>query len=1742
MGYKKYTINLAAHVTGGASCSKPKIEWDDPLCAGISCIKNDGRIIEVTIPDDCDERCFWVTWSCGDPCNDDCDPIRLKVCPCETAADCEGGCQDCTGNLCVSRCEDDEFCNDADICIECDEEHPCPNGKICVAGECVCPPSKPHLNSKGECVPCTEDSCPPGKICTPDGCQDPECPEGVWHPQKEKCVECINSGHCEEANECCDAQTNTCVCCEGFIRDINTGGCVPKPPCETDDDCPDCEYCDGTVCVPVNCPPGFVCIPGEGCVKECDCSNPDCPEGSACVVHTSDICYCKPCTGTCPDGCSEGCFCDENDPEAGCQPNPCSNVPCVDGSECGVGCGCNKETSQCEPCASAECGDECDNLLGCECPNGNACTDVKGCDGPCDGYGDCPIGCTCVHGKCVPCSDFSCENDDCASHPECQCSDSGCEGNPDFCKDTFETDTFDCGVSAELRLTNGCMCPAVTAYVFPYQIAKTGIKYKYDVSVSMRLAKGFADTWPGVGNLHLLDDTQHPDIADNDTPESGTLNIEIREFYQPQIWQNNAWVNQGGIASRVLPQSGSFSFAGIAKKDVKFTAYGIGRPINIIPTVSQEKIVRYELGVSSSQLTFPNGCVYEPQTLDILRMDSKFKLITDELNAALSTDAFYDTTYYPIGGNYNIGIRLSQWEAFSSDSSRKPLFVWYRSEDGTYTSDEIIRKLYIGEDSKNRYEDILHGPKTFDPLKENLVEPEGRVFGNMYYKVTNDCGCGDRELDLGKQVWCNPESLVLGNIIFSNCNKKVEVKSDIGRPCATNRSLDEIDLHPDDDTQAFKLLHQAKYHLVIELENGTSVDLPYIWREVGVPFAGLYKLPKTGNALESIKNYTQTFTSPIVAMRLELKYGSSDSVVCVWEKTIPNPGNFTPTYTATCLENGKIAYRFNTAPNHITSIEAVGGTVTSGSGYKEVIADQGTEVTVYIEFTDYCPTTLHLNKDCCETLEATLSRTDVNGTTELTTTVTGGVAPYSVYYYRQIENDDPELVGESTNNSDNYKIVIADAEPGLYYAQVIDGNECETESPVISVDPRDQEDYPVPIAPGFNGCAYTGNVVIGIPQQPDVIGGKIYYKVDSGPEQYFTITNQMYTSGQNLLPAAGHTITLVRLEIPNPAGPATVFTLTGSATVPSDLTAEVPGVTTFTVNGVATTITICEGDEVLIELQGTPYTVVQFNVIAPITLDGSGYGSSIQKPTTSVIYAITAVQNTAGSCSGSQGVGLTRSVSVGTKPSIEVVSDECDPTLTYRTVTFNNITSATDQFGNPLTVTANSVTVQPGAGVTKIIATYDNGICVATYEHIVTSCNCPTATGTLTAPATVCEDETFDLVVSGVTGGTAPYSYNYYTDSEYNEIYILNQTTKTYGPTSSDTYHVRVQDSNGCISVIGSKTVQLIMAPEPNIVAQSGQPEITEVSDNVFEIVDTLANAIFKTEMGYPNINWLVTGTYGGTTVGTGPTFTIETAEITGTIVLRATVSNEAGCIGIEEVQISVVSAPALLTANEALISTDSRKFYKVTVTPSLGSPSLLCGAGQPATSVALRSNGDLIGAIGSALHKVSPLSGCSSVSIGSMNHVACMGMLNANTVVALGEGVTRNVLATFNLSTSTPNNSYYTISDAPNGYGSSADIVRVSNKLYIVCQQYVSGTPDHIALIELTLDGSDLVTAFANIGTITTASRPVGMINIGGTVYLFCAAGQVYTVNLGTAAVTFIGAIVVPGGEFISDATSNYV
>jgi hypothetical protein len=457
MAALEYTIKLENLTAVGATCSDFNITWDDTLaCGNITCVIKDNEIT-VQIPEECRGECIEAVIECTEPCTN-CTPQRVTICPCETNADCDS-CSSCVDNLCVSICDADEFCEDGQ-CKECNDSTPCPDDKVCVNGECVCPAGL-FLNDKGQCVPCLPENTPNCFICTPDGLIPVECVDGVCDPETGDCVDCIGGGDCEPNEKCLDGD---CVCKDGFVRNPVTGECEPAPECDNDSDCPACEQCNQYgFCEPIECPEGQVCVDGE----------------------------CK--------------------------------TPCENGVDCPDGYGCNPDTGFCEKCEDQDCSTpNCEKLLGCECSN-NQCVDADNCNQErCNNTFDCPEGCVCYQGQCVDCSNFACA--DCnVPGCECVSGTCQDDPNYE-CGDKVEIVKVDneCNLRGEATIQDGCACDPITlTFKAVSKVSENTNSVNLDFLFEAR--KGLATTFGEAQSLSRLDNTNKSDIADNDVPDTGSV-------------------------------------------------------------------------------------------------------------------------------------------------------------------------------------------------------------------------------------------------------------------------------------------------------------------------------------------------------------------------------------------------------------------------------------------------------------------------------------------------------------------------------------------------------------------------------------------------------------------------------------------------------------------------------------------------------------------------------------------------------------------------------------------------------------------------------------------------------------------------------------------------------------------------------------------------------------------------------------------------------------------------------------------------------------------------------------------------------------------------------------------------------------------------------------------------------------------------------------------------------------------
>ena len=413
MKYTSYKIKIRATINGVEKVPS-KIAWiqGNDSCLVTPCYKENDYLVVELLPDCVGNACIEGYLLFDDVCTD-CEPIHFKRCFCSTDEDCED-CEECTAQgVCVSKCIGDEYCLD-DKCVECDPNNPCPNGKICINGKCVCPQGTFEKN--GKCVECDENTkltkcqeCRDGKII------DRIC-DGKCDPNTGQCVDCLTSGDCisrTDGRNCCTADKQ-CDCCPGTVWSATQGKCIPVI-CTSDEECGDpCLKCTPEGCQPMICPPGYKCWEGT------------------CVYW------------------------------------PCTSTSCENGADCGPECGCIElnGVKQCVPCHILNCLGLCQQALGCKCVN-DICTPVDNCNQYCDGFSPClDTNCTCYNNNCVSCENFPCLTEGgCTSYYNCGCNDANkCVGGGCNDKLTIKQECgsgeSDCKLIAELT-TKGCKCDPI---------------------------------------------------------------------------------------------------------------------------------------------------------------------------------------------------------------------------------------------------------------------------------------------------------------------------------------------------------------------------------------------------------------------------------------------------------------------------------------------------------------------------------------------------------------------------------------------------------------------------------------------------------------------------------------------------------------------------------------------------------------------------------------------------------------------------------------------------------------------------------------------------------------------------------------------------------------------------------------------------------------------------------------------------------------------------------------------------------------------------------------------------------------------------------------------------------------------------------------------------------------------------------------------------------------------------------
>ena len=387
-----------------------------------------------------------------DTCNDDgaCQFIPILGC-CQVDGNCDDN-KPCTTDFCIDGacvfeivedcCLSDSQCNDGDSCTTdgCNMlTHLCENKSLVCQYDTVSCTDEVPVSSGSECA------------CS-DVPNDDNCEEGLRCLLNVGCVECTNSGHCDDSNPCtfdyCQtvgmmgggggtfAQGGTCVHDEQCSWEGET--CVPDPE---DNQMFECEP------IPGWCQDDWQCSKGEQCVEnacqdipQCQVDS-DCQDWPECSVWQciEEICVESPIEGCCEHSgqCDDGnqCTRDECGPD-----NTCSyeDEVCDDGIACTIDTcapskGCRVELDH-DACGENYCSDNYDigGSSGCvECLNENHCDDSNPCTrNICDwSTGSCTydpsdkVGNTCAPGKrcddqgdCIP----WCNQDyDCGGASQC---------------------------------------------------------------------------------------------------------------------------------------------------------------------------------------------------------------------------------------------------------------------------------------------------------------------------------------------------------------------------------------------------------------------------------------------------------------------------------------------------------------------------------------------------------------------------------------------------------------------------------------------------------------------------------------------------------------------------------------------------------------------------------------------------------------------------------------------------------------------------------------------------------------------------------------------------------------------------------------------------------------------------------------------------------------------------------------------------------------------------------------------------------------------------------------------------------------------------------------------------------------------------------------------------------------------------------------------------------------------------
>lgn len=1439
------TICLGLDVT----CASYEIDWLSRKGVIIPC-EEDGCITikpDPFVDPGSQNRCVEGYIICRDSKDGIChDPIYFKKCLCTTDADC-GDCGDCQANgVCESICTQEEL----------------EQGKECTSDGCNCPPDKPYLNGiTNKCAECIEDSIHPDDPCL-------VCKSGFWTTKTCPSGNCVD-GDCKEcatSDDCADNEDGRtrctedgCKCEEGYYFDYVERICKLIPPCTTFTECPDCFDCieinGEKTCAPIKCPAGQVCIPGLGCVPECDCDDPvGCPEGKTCVNFNNELCYCD------DDPCSQ----------YDCPTGECDQIP---------GCKCNEAGDACitddNPCAQYPCGTACADQPGCICKDGVNCVEDPD-----------------------PCAKKSCDNGECADAYYCKCNGNDCESivdpeDPDQsgCESNLTLTKGDCELRAKLTTNKCCPCADYsglaklgTYRVVGNQTQSGGTPATGQVQQILGEAIYHVDIKRGTGNgaiaindLPSVYDATDPQVLQNEIPIAGQVELRvdylIYEFDGDEgdsPFSNSYYQRDVLIGTTSLTNATGSQGLPVLKGQFKDISKYIR---SLVFTIKVSEDIKF-----SSGCVIPKGKVlgtydYSQRTVPVTTLD----LVGTPLQPInfSNDDAFVGISAHWRG-------RILETEGCGTTE-----FKWYWARydvNGVTTGFDTnpFRKVFVSG-SGGVFEDYINNPDA--PAVIQGSDNRGGLISGFGYKVVATCGCTGQEVVIyegcdnpGRVIFCDPTSMEVTRV---NCSR---VRLSLTADCLVNR-----DLQFTSNESSVKDAGQVKYSVFFNGDRSNPIDTQVADINDGVVFSNDL-LPHTGN-----------FKDPIEKIEVVMNHDVCEDCVLVWEEDVDL---VKPTYDEICTSTDRVALDFDITNTSVTSIQynQVSYTDVNGDSIIRISNLQlGASIVVTYIYSNGCEMTDRINvtDNCCDNLKLTVTQ-DSSDCATGEYKLSAEISPNVAGTYNWYNND--TLLDTSKNltllkdqiDSDNIKVVRAVFVPNQDCDDVTqDFNlDIATDQEVL-VNETDAKDSSIDI------CGRTDyNLTF---TTADGLNGSIQYTVDGGPT----------------LSAAWDSITeTITVPVPAPSSASSrevVFLNNGKLVgdVSSCITLE-PKTYNFnyldntTLDTIATTaINVCEGQDVKVTLTGTNLTgavltmtvnrdgnittqaqTVQFNAALNenfVILTGLAQG----------LYQINATSITAATsgCSGVVNANQTLTFTVVPSPAITYVISSCTPGATTSTFiatitkvgTTGGTLVASSSDGSSLTVDQGlgtvSGTVQSNSTITVSLINVP-GNCPDPQVQFLVDCNCPSI------PDPVISDATYCTLISSlnllVDNSSASYEVIWKNPAMVTSQLAYNVS---YTPTVDGTYTVQFIDTDGCVS----NEVSFDVSQEPNL-------GVTITGDGTdLCIGDELALAVNITG-GTAPYTYLWNQPDGSTSTDATLTFTLASASEFGMYTVTVTDAN--GCTG----------------------------------------------------------------------------------------------------------------------------------------------------------------------------------------------------------------------------------------------------